>query len=387
MDFPTGKIIEIQGVKLVGFGEQTTRKALGTLQVLIEKEIRRQKDPKSLLIALEVQRAALKRSKKLTLFKRRKLKTLDDTIRLLKSKAFSKLLEKKVPGLTKEFPLVAKINSGKLKKINFGKVREDTLKKVKARPLFRNNEKKISVISKRIKILKRKKIKTSKNKNKITKLQTQIKELRGFKLPVSRVVKKKVSRPRFKKKRPSRLPKSKKKGSVLPSNLKRSKPSKLVSSRPSRLKGSKLKPSKLVSSRPSRLKGSKLKPSKLAKSQVSKLKPSQIRPSKLPPSRLSKLPASRIRSALVRLPKGAPRPPPRILRRPKNRKEEQRVIQWLKQQKVVFRPSLVAVLFNITGIPKKRLTGFEIRPIPVFRKVKKRPKRLKRRAARKKSRR
>ncbi len=54
-------------------------------------------------------------------------------------------------------------------------------------------------------------------------------------------------------------------------------------------------------------------------------------------------------------------------------KEKKELIKWLRRQPKVFRPSLVAILFNITGfkIPT-RLTGLEIRPIII-----RRPKRVK----------
>lgn len=457
LEFPTQKIVTVGGIKVIGFGEQTVRKALGTLSVLIEKSARRAKDPKSLLIALEVQRAALKSSKKLTPFKKRKLKILDDAIRLLKSKSFAKLLEKKVPGLTKEFPLVAKISAPKLKKVNFAKIRKDVLKKlpkakVKPKPIAAQRErqrraKTFNKFSTRKRTSKFKKLKSKvlpKKKKKFTEkdffaeelnvirqqakfeverfeifsgkklpkktrvsaIETRFNKLKKeiirernarkpVKAPKKRVVKKKVAKqPRKKRvvKKASKLVKSKKSSKLPSSKLRTSKSSKLSTPPNSRLKASKA--SKVVSGKPSKLTTSKIKPSKTPKAKTSKLKPgkpSKLKPSKLRPSKVprgtpSRLTPSKISRILERLPKGAPKPPPRILRKPRTKKEEERVIKWFKEQKQIYRPSLAAVLFNITGIPKKKLTGFEIRPLLVrTRKTKskkpKKRKRLKRKAS------
>ena len=40
-----GKIEKVGGLRMVGFSEQTLRKGLGTLQVILERNIRRAKDP------------------------------------------------------------------------------------------------------------------------------------------------------------------------------------------------------------------------------------------------------------------------------------------------------------------------------------------------------
>ena len=123
---PTQKIVKVKGIRLTGFGEQTVRKGLGTLQVLIEKSVRRAKDPQSFLIGLKVQLEALRRTKPKTPIGRirlkRKINTLSNAIKLLQSKEFIRLLEKKVLGITKQFPLVGKINTVRLKRINLKKV-------------------------------------------------------------------------------------------------------------------------------------------------------------------------------------------------------------------------------------------------------------------------
>ena len=385
LDFPTQKIVTIKGIKMIGFGEQTVRKALGTLQVLIEKNARRAKDPASLARALEVQRAALKRSKRLTLFKKRKLRILDDTIRMLKSKEFSKLLERKVPGLTKTYPLVGKIDVRKLKNVNFKKIEKEALERIKVKPKGRNDERE------------RKRVRVSRARRKRSRPKRQIRQ--GVKItrkpiapPTRRLITKKVYVPMSKvkrrsksiqKRRVSRLPKSERRRS---SRLPRSKlqPSQISKLRPSKLRPSKIPkggPSKVPQSKPSKLTPSMLKPSKLQPSQISKLRPSKLRPSKIPKGRPSRLTTSTTRIVLGRLPRGVPHPPPNMLKRPRNKKEEERVIRWVKLQKQRYRPSLAAVLFNITGIPKNKfLTGFEIRPILIRRKIiSKKPQRLKRR--------
>ena len=115
------KVIKVKGVKITGFGEQTLRKALGTLQVLIEKNVRRAKDPQSLLVSLKLQLSTIKGSKPKTVFgrslKKSRVIKLRDAIRLLQSKRFAKLLDSKVPGLTRDFPLVSRINVKNLRGI------------------------------------------------------------------------------------------------------------------------------------------------------------------------------------------------------------------------------------------------------------------------------
>ena len=121
LEIPTQKLLNIEGLKLIGFGEQTTRKALGTLQVLIEKNIKRAKDPQAFVESLQIQLEALKKSKPKTIIGRKikqsKIKNLSNTIKLLTSKKFLSLLEKKTPGITKEYPILKKININKLKKV------------------------------------------------------------------------------------------------------------------------------------------------------------------------------------------------------------------------------------------------------------------------------
>lgn len=102
-------------------------------------------------------------------------------------------------------------------------------------------------------------------------------------------------------------------------------------------------------------------------------KPVPRKPPKRPvPQRVPKRPIVPRRPVV---PKKPPRPrptpiripkiPPAYKRKPKTKKEEERIIRWVKKQPQVYRASLAAIIFNLTGIPKKKLTGFEIRPIPV----------------------
>jgi len=145
LELPTEKIVKVGGIKLIGFGEQTTRKALGTLQVLIEKNVRRAKDPQSFVTGLRVQLQALKQTKPKTPIgrfrKNRRVKVLQDSIKLLTSKKFQKLLESKVPTITKQYPVLAKINVSKLKKVKISakiKRKPKTIKKPsKRRPIKR----------------------------------------------------------------------------------------------------------------------------------------------------------------------------------------------------------------------------------------------------------
>ena len=268
LDVSTQKLVKVEGIKLVGFGEQTLRKALGTLQVLIEKNVRRAKDPQSFVTSLQIQVENLRLSKPRTIVgklrNKRRVKILNNAIDVLTSKQFSKLLDKKVPGLTKEYPILSKISVSKLKntkKLSIKKIK-DIISKRKKKSVVRIKSK-----SKEIKkvIVKRKsKLKRPKSSSLIPK------RIKGKKVPASRLPRKRVSKVPSKlvRKRQSRLPK--KRPSVSPSKLARSKRSGLV------LKG--------VSRLP------KVKVSKLPKAKVSKL------PSRLPKKkRASKFPIGRKR--------------------------------------------------------------------------------------------
>ena len=156
LTIPTQKLVEIKGIKMVGFGEQTTRKALGTLQVLIEKSVRRAKDPSSFINSLEVQLKALKNKKSKSPFTKNKIKTISNSLKILKSKDFLKILEGKVgKALMKEHPIFTKLNLKKLKKYH-----KDS--KLKSKTTIK--DKAIKVTKFKFTKLKKKKVKVKKPK-------------------------------------------------------------------------------------------------------------------------------------------------------------------------------------------------------------------------------
>ncbi|MDH4127254.1 MAG: hypothetical protein OEV44_00760, partial [Spirochaetota bacterium] len=116
LKIPTQSLKTIEGIKITGFGEQTTRKALGTLQVILEKGVRRAKDPAAFIESLEIQLAGLQgkipKSKFVNKYLlKTKAKDLENSIKILKSKEFKTLLEKKIPGISKEYPILDKIKN------------------------------------------------------------------------------------------------------------------------------------------------------------------------------------------------------------------------------------------------------------------------------------
>ncbi len=258
---PTQKLVKIGGIKVVGFGEQTTRKALGVLQVLIEKNARRAKDVQAFLVSLEVQVGALKRLKPKTIIGRtrtkRKIKIIEDAIRMLKSKSFAKLIASQNPALKKSFPAVAKIKSSSLRKVNLELVRK------------RSRER----LAKKIKLKPRATAKARKQLRARAK-----KRAKGLKVKVKR--------------RPS----------VLPSRLPRSRlPSKFVASRIGKSKIPKRRVSKVPKSRLSRVRVAPsrvpplVKPSRIPTSLI-KSALFAVKASKIPASRLKKLSPSKLKA-------------------------------------------------------------------------------------------
>lgn len=350
LTLPTKNFIKIAGIKFTSFGEQTLRKGLGTLQVLIEKNKKRAKDPQSFIIGLEVQLETLKLKKPLTklgkLNLNRKIKTITNALVLLKSKDFARLLNSKVPGLTKEFPLVSKLNVKKLKKINPIKIKNEVKNRVK------NIKKNIIKSEKVIKQTKSKSINRKSSKS------SKLPSSKLSKLPVSRLSKLPASKL-------SRLPSSKL--SKIPPSRLLSKLSKLPASRLSKLPPSIM--SKLPLSALSKIPISKIPNSVLSKLPLSSI--SKLPMSKLPTSRLSRLPPSK----LVTI-----RPPPPIIkkfRQFKKKKLTEKEKKLLNKKMSLipkyYRPSLAAVLFDITSyaVPKN-ITGLEIRPIIIRKSAKKR---------------
>ena len=248
LKFPTQKLEKVEGIKLIGFGEQTTRKALGTLQVLLEKNTRRLKDPSAFIESLEIQIGTLKKQIKSSnkvkkVYLNNRLKNLENSLKILKSPKFLNIIKKE-------------IKKGALPK-DKKKLLEDISK----------INKKTSNLSKR----QLKKIKFNVSK-----------KLKNIKSPI-----KQLKKTLIKKSIKSYLPKSKLKGSYLPrSRLPKSKIPK------SRGPTSKLKPSKTpVSKTPisrtptSRVPTSKLKPSKIpvSKTPISRTPTSRTPTSKTPP--------------------------------------------------------------------------------------------------------
>ena len=304
LEFPTQKLVKVKGIKMVGFGEQTVRKGLGTLQVLLEKNIRRAKDPQAFVKSLQIQLEALKLKKPITpigkLRLRSRIKTLENALRILTSREFIKLLESKVPGLTKEYPIVAKITIPKLKKV-----------KLFSKEAIKRLAKKIILIvpkkRKPVKIIrKRKPIKIIPKKKRIPK-RKPIRKRKPSKLPKpSRIPKKRISVSKLIRKRiPSKLPKRvpSKIPSKVPSKLPKRVPSRIPSKVPSKL------PKRVPSKIPTRV------PSKIPRRVPSKI-PTRV-PSKIPTRVPSKIPSkvpSRIPSRIPRKPPVPLKPKPPIRR-------------------------------------------------------------------------
>lgn len=93
----TQRVLKEQGVRFTSFAEQTTRKGLGTLQVLLEREGRRAKDPVSFVESLKLQQKfATERGKVRTAEK------LGKSIKTLTSPQFQKILESKTPAIRRQ---------------------------------------------------------------------------------------------------------------------------------------------------------------------------------------------------------------------------------------------------------------------------------------------
>lgn len=315
---PTQKIESIGGIRLVGFGEQTTRKALGTLQVLLEKNVKRAKDPSSFVESIEIQLSSLKKSKPKTkigkVLKNRKVKRLEDSLKVLKSKEFIKLLNKKVPGLTKEYPILTKIDTKKLKEAQ-------SKKQVTTKEMFLEEP-------------------------------FTFKTIGGEKKLVPKLEKPSII--------PSKLPKSKVPSSKVPisSVLKRFKPSQIKTSKlPSKTRISQIKPSK-TPSKPSIIPSkvpSTIKVSKLPKSIIPSRLPSKIPSSKVPVSKLSKLPITKGKlfktTKLFKLKKDYTKTKPK-----KYKKKDE--IQLVKFTTTIIRPSK-PLKFKEGELPY--FTGLELR--------------------------
>lgn len=337
LEIPTRKIIKIEEIRVTGFAEQTIRKGLGTLQVLIEKNIRRAKDPQAFLISLEIQVIALRRAKPKTaigrLRNKRRIRILSDTIRLLKSKAFARLLERKIPGITKNFPLVAKINTKRLKKINLKQVSESVRKGV-------------------ARLIKKKKIPP---KRPPTKLPP--KRLPPSEIPISSILKK-----------PSKAP------SIIPRVIPISRIPTKIPRRPTRVP-TKLPPSKVPLSKlfkePSKL---PIVPSVIPISRIPRRPPTRLPPSKLPKRPISKLPKV-IRKRIIAEKK-------LIIKEKKKQKQLIKLAEKvIPQAKFLYIPDLYSRVYGIKAKPGEKaaflragrvFTGIEARPLIPARLIRKR---------------
>jgi len=283
LTIPTQKLVKVEGIKLVGFGEQTQRKGLGTLQVILENNSKRAKDPAAFIEALELQLKALKGDiaktsvlNPLKISKKYSAKQLEDALKILKSKRFANFLNSKVPGLTKEYPIFKKIPDLDTAKLN----------------------KRIRTKIKKIKDKLKKKIGLD------TKKKTKVKK---------KVTKKKVTKKKVTKKRPSKLPKSKIPKSRIPkSKIPKSKIPK------SRIPKSKIPKSRIPKSKvpKSRIPKSKIPKSRIPKSKIPKTTTSKTPISKTPTSKTptSKTPTSKPPKS--RIPKATPKTTP-IVKPPK----------------------------------------------------------------------
>jgi len=318
LTIPTQKLVKVQGIKLTGFGEQTTRKGLGTLQVLIEKNVRRAKDPQSFLISLEIQLKFLKKTKPKTIVGRRILKgkvnKLDSAIKLLKSRQFSRLLEKKVPGITKNYPLVNKINVKLLKKITPTKTKKG--------------------------------VRLALRKNKIPFAKTS--KLSKSRLPKSRLPKSRL---------PSKIPKS----SLL------LKPTIPKLSRIPKIKASSIPKSQIpkssflnsVFNKPSKISRLTISIIPISRIPTSKIPRSKVPGSRIPPSKIppSKIPTSRIPPTRLRVRKVTPiKDKPKIFDDDDKKKKQLTKLtkSKIKNQKFIYIPDLYSVIYGIKASTKQR---------------------------------
>jgi len=286
--FKTSRPVNIGGIKLTTFSEQTLRKGLGTLQVILEGALQRSKDPSSFIESLDIQLDALIKTKPLSpvgkIRRASKVKRLSGSIAFLKSNDFKRLLNTVDRSILKRYPLVDKLKGVKFKKLKIKKVVKAKTKKLKVKKAKLKKSTKSRTVKKRSTKKKVKPVpKSRKNipkKKKTKKVSSDLRRRSTSRLP-SRLPKKSAS------KLPSKLPK--KRVSRLPSRL----PKKSVSKIPSKV------PKKSLSKLP-RKSVSKV-PSRLPKRKISKL------PSKIPPRSISKLP-SKIPSRLPsKLPKRRPK--------------------------------------------------------------------------------
>ena len=326
LEIPIQKLQRFGKVRVTGFGEQTTRKGLGTIEVLVKENVRRAKDPSSFIVGLRVQAAALRRKPTpLNLARARRLEVAAD---ILSSKEFIKLLESKVPAQ------VARIRET-FKNIDVGKLK--TMNKAKIGRRVRETSSRLSKLEEEITRIRRTKPKNKAEAQKFKKRSKQIEtEIKRFTTP-SKLI-------------PSRLPQSFK--SILPSVIKPSRiPSRIPSSVLSRI------PSRTIFSGPSSiLIGSSLIP-------ISKISgvPSRVSrvPSSIPPSKISRVPSS-VLSRLSKSPISKLRrtelPPPTILKieRLKEKDLSKLATKTIQKRDFIYIPDLYSVIYGIKSKPLEK---------------------------------
>jgi len=246
-DIETSPVVKVKGINFAGFGEQTTRKTLGTIQVLVEKNIKRKKDVADLLQALKVQLKSLEKSKTknpLTKIRnKRAIKNIKAAIKLIQSKNFKKLIAEKLKSPSKKKATKkAKKRATKKKTTK----RKTTKKKVTKKKVSRAKKTKEKPKKKQSKSKKSKLPKSKLPKSRLPKSRLPKSRLAKSRVPKSRLAKSKLAKSRVPK---SRLPKSKLAKSRVPKS--RLAKSKLAKSRvpKSRLAKSKLAKSRLGAAR------------------------------------------------------------------------------------------------------------------------------------------
>lgn len=182
-------------------------------------------------------------------------------------------------------------------------------------------------------------------------VRTAATALRGYKAPKTRRTFSKASarhetrkariRPISRPRRPNRKPRPRRRPNVLPRSR--------TSTRPRNR------------ARPRKRTRSRLRPPSPRPRPRARPRP-RSRPRPRPRPRIRPRPRSRISPRQFQALRK--RIPPRFRRRIKTAKDKKDLLEWFVREPAFFRPSLAAVILNITGykIPK-RITGFEIRPI------------------------
>ena len=307
LEIPTQKTITVDGIKFTQFSEQVIRKGLGSLQYLLEKNVRRAKDLASFINNLEVQLQHLKATNPITpvgkLSKTIKEIVIRDSLRTLKEGKVPAVKDIKGIKGVKDLPTGKRVTPLEEKLVNL-EAQVMLVKAKKGKGIKTNNE--IIRLSQRIKQTKAdiysekifnantktlKKVELQKPK-KITTSTLNKPSTRSY-IPLSKIKPSKIPIAKFKSSNiplSSKVPLSKIPSSKIPSS------DASQSKQPnSKIPGSKLPPSQIP---PSQVPPSVLPPTLIPPSQIppSQIPPSQIPPPYIPPSRIppSRLPPSKI---------------------------------------------------------------------------------------------